>query len=355
MNYLYLLYRPLNYSSIPKIEYNLNFLNTTEDILRINQQRLMIKTIEKKSFYCIELTSICKSVEEYDNLIISVLTSTYLTEKESLFTLILTPDSNSTVALNTIDIVQQPVEKLLDTSQFLIKLNNSDVSIRKEQCLDAIPTNITYSLKSSLKEAIDCTLSYESTSIPNSSNNTDILWYWDQNEPQEGGIGCVVLLKNGKWKSFACGEPTYFACQSITNPLEWQLSEKLASFQNIIWDKTIACPVNYKFGVPRLPIINQKLTSLLVAKGKEQILINLSDVWISLCYMEDANACLYAQSDKRTRLVTVSIIGGLVVILLTFLCVYLNYKRYSKYMRKEQRRQDVQEKIRLLQLNTVPK
>ena len=356
-SYLYLLYRPLNYSSIPKVEYNLNFLNTSDQVLVTGQQRLDVFLRGKNQIYCLENIQnpqICKDANEYNTFLTTTLTEAKLSPDESLFTLILNPDRNVTsLVFDPINILQQSVKSLIDSSRLLIKLNSSSVTIDKQSCLSKIPNNITYSLdSSSIKDAIGCTLSYESNIIP---NTTDQIWFWDSNEPQEGGIGCVVIQKSGKWKSFACGEPTYFACQSTTDPLKWQLSEKLASFQNIVWDKSIDCPEGFQFGVPRLPVINTQLTKVLNDANTDNVLINLSDVWVSLCYQEDADECPYTKSDKQARLVTVSIAGGLVMLIITFLCVYLNYRRYTKYMLSERRRQDVSEKLRLIQLNTIPK
>eukprot|EP00835_Amoeboradix_gromovi_P000433 NODE_15_length_42055_cov_0.634117.p11 type:complete len:355 gc:universal NODE_15_length_42055_cov_0.634117:28330-29394(+) len=352
-SYLYLHYRPLNYSSIPKVEYNLNFLNESGQILSIGQQRLDVYYKDRKHTYCIQNSEICRDANDYDNFITSTLSNFYLTKEESLFTLILNPDKNVTMPLNPVHILQTPTQSLLDTSKYLIKVNASNVAFDKAACSTVIPTNITYSSEAeSIKEAIDCTLSYQSNIVP---NNTDQIWMWDKDQPEIGDIGCVVALKNGKWKSFACGEPTRFACQSLDDPLKWIVSEKFASFQNIIWDKTINCPDGYKFGVPRLPIIQRRLTSVMVDNKLDLILINLSDVWVPGCYRENADECLYMKVDRQTRLVTVSIVGGLIMLILTFLCVYLNYKRYSKYMKNERRRRDVAEKLRLIQLNNVPK
>ena len=351
--FLYLLYRPLNYSSIPRVEYNLNFLNTSDQVLSISQQRFDVLNVNNKNVYCIQGSPhLCKEASDYDNFLFSTLDTVHRTPSESLFTLILSVQPNVTMTLDSIITIQEPIETLIDSGKYLIKLNQSDVGFVKQTCATRIPSNITYSIDAeSAADAMQCSLSYQSNTIP---NTTDQIWFWDSGEP-ESGPACVVAQGNGKFKSFACGEPSYFACQSISDPLKWQISQKLASFQNIVWDNAITCPDNYQFGVPRLPIIYQQLQKQIKSRNLDSVLINLSDAFVSLCFMENAAECPYTLSNKQAQLVTVSIAGGLVILVLTFLCVYLNYKRYSKYMKSERRRGDIMERLRLIQLNTIPK
>jgi hypothetical protein len=106
------------------------------------------------------------------------------------------------------------------------------------------------------------------------SGNGGTLTYfnWEAGQPddQNHRENCVLAKPGGRWADFDCQKKKFFACQSTSNPEEWDIDAKRGT-----WDEhPNRCKNGFKFAAPKTA---EDVSNLVNIMGDDSIWINLTD------------------------------------------------------------------------------
>lgn len=104
------------------------------------------------------------------------------------------------------------------------------------------------------------------------------------NEPKSGEyLRCAAMkIKNGRWQAMDCSDNYRVACRLANDPSLWVLTKDGYNYERSL----TACPENYVFDVPRLPIQNTILKRLIQSENVQE-----DHVWINLNLAYNMQQC----------------------------------------------------------------
>lgn len=113
---------------------------------------------------------------------------------------------------------------------------------------------------------------------------TSAIWSWASDQPDNwsnsSGVteNCAVQrVSDSSWNDVICTWQYYVACQSTSDPLEWQLTGSKYAFDNALDACTSEYGTSYEFEVPGTALEAQSLIEVISAAGVNAAYINLTD------------------------------------------------------------------------------
>ncbi|KAI9168202.1 Maintenance of telomere capping protein 6 [Blastocladiella emersonii ATCC 22665] len=189
------------------------------------------------------------------------------------------------------------------------------------------------------------------------------------------------------WVPARCLDLHYVACQNTSDPHDWRLSTAkfawfdaaAATVRGAAWanegqaggdqladdlaargsNRVLAsppCPAGTAFAVPRTPSQNWYLTRVLVANGVDHAWTFFSAVRTTGCWTVGGDRCAYASDDggRIQEIITVSLIGGLLVLLTVGVFLWIKCRRYNRVSKTEARHNEVKKRIKRIEYSSVP-
>ncbi|KAJ3181842.1 hypothetical protein HDU85_003357 [Gaertneriomyces sp. JEL0708] len=183
---------------------------------------------------------------------------------------------------------------------------------------------------------------------------TATVWSWDTGQPQSGrNLDCAVFRRSsGRWYTDRCSNKHLIACQSETNPFEWQIADVWIEFRYA----SNLCPAGYIFGVPRTPQENDRLLSTIRRRNDvEEVWINLNQVSFSCWVIGWQTPCPYQVTDINYRAILgATLKQGLVIVVIFAVFGFFKCRRQLRVSRQNRRKAEVRRKIRQRDYVTVP-
>ncbi|OZJ02193.1 hypothetical protein BZG36_04759 [Bifiguratus adelaidae] len=188
------------------------------------------------------------------------------------------------------------------------------------------------------------------------------IWSWDVGEPSNAqnktsgqASNCAIMQgRNGRWKAVDCSTLYAVACWSQN---KWTISNPAVSFSRAGY----ACDSSSTFSAPTNAVENRQLFAALQAVASNSS--SSMDVWINLnsgdnsaCWVQTGQTCwwLGENINSNSRLITVSVVAGIIVLLIFAVFLYFKCHRLIRQRRASRRRQMVRKKLRAMDYVTIP-
>ncbi|ORZ32061.1 hypothetical protein BCR44DRAFT_128480 [Catenaria anguillulae PL171] len=210
-------------------------------------------------------------------------------------------------------------------------------------------------------------------------------WLWSPMKPQNStDINCALASVPSGNSSAArvtsislspasCLDISYIACQSLRDPHAWTISSSRFSWINAAAGTLpeeytargngsngmdavgVPCPADYFFSVPRTPLQSWALALTLANSTAKSAWVFLSDSRSEGCWTVGGLKCRYGQNkDQRYDIITVSLFGGLLVLLLFGIFLWVKWRRYNRVSREESRAAMAKRKLKQIEYTSIP-
>lgn len=186
-------------------------------------------------------------------------------------------------------------------------------------------------------------------------------WSWAFGEPKGANLSasnpgfksyrCALMdtSLSGHWSASNCSEERYAACRVKSQPFNWAISNKPASFS----DASDTCPDDTSFGTPRTGLENTYLYHTLLAQPKDiidpasdnaqkrEVWLDINSVDVQSCWVKggEGTSCPYNTDTQQLKRKTVVVpaVASIVICTIAALTLFVKCNANRRNSRRRKR------------------